>query len=488
MGCSTSKDADPQLPNIEHSFYMKYKLGKKLGEGAFGQVRACTDRSTGETLAVKIVDVREYDENGQGTGNVNKNRDRVTRAEILLWTKVCSANSVHVVELRRNFSEKSLYYMVCEQCDCSFMDRLVQDDCMTEADLAKTFKQMFLGIAHTHACGIVHRDVKPDNFLWGGPKKDVLKLCDFGLAVAMPTDGKMLKGVFGTAPYMAPELLKGGYEFRVDVWSVGVIAYLLIFGCFPYSPTEATAAAMKTAILNDSPRLDFEAAGKGPEGVVSGSIENAMEFAKGLLHRDFKERKTAAEVLNLAFMSEEPKTVQKTLAVTDGLEMRKRRERARTLTKQLKKKPSPTVQRGINDLLKMLVVKNVGEEGANFFSEGDRDRDMDDQEVQKAVSLADTRITKVNSRRDVRHSTHSGVVANSRSLPDVRDLASYSTAKPARRQPETLGRGVVSLGEVSPTFPTRTRADTEPPLDIDSSPTDTAVPVEHKTVVKKGLL
>mmetsp|Transcript_90038 Transcript_90038/g.160309 ORF Transcript_90038/g.160309 Transcript_90038/m.160309 type:complete len:471 (-) Transcript_90038:54-1466(-) len=451
MGCFTSKDgAESEVPDLEQSFYTKYKLGKKLGEGAFGQVRACTERTSGELLAVKIVDVREFDETGSSTGNVNRSREKVIKNEILLWGKVWKTKSLHIVELRRSFVEKSLYFMVCEKCDCSFMDRLVQEDCMTQADLATIFKQMLLGIAQTHACGIVHRDVKPDNFLWGGPTKDVLKLCDFGLAVTMPANGKLVKGVFGTAPYMAPELLRGsGYEFRVDVWSIGVIAYLLIYGSFPYSPAEATAKAMKAAIQDDSPRLQFKDVTKGAEGVVSGSLDMAVEFCKALLLREYEKRPTAEQVLQLPFLSTEPQKVvdQSVLIGEDGRNMRKRRERARTLTKQLQQKPSPTVQRGINDLLKMLVTKNAGDSGSNiFFSEGDRD--MSEQEVQKAVSLADNRIQKTSSRRDIRHSTHSGVIVGSTS-PFSKD-----------DQPADIGR-VVSLGEVSPKRPKTLGEDTD---------------------------
>lgn len=189
------------------------RLGKKLGQGTFGQVRLAKDKVNGSELAVKIVDVRHYDEkSGLCTGQISRARSKATRDEIMLWRRMCSVESPHVVQFMRAFSDNSLYYMVCERCKRSMLDMTV--DGLTEADLSDIFKQMSLGILQTHKTGIVHRDIKPDNFLWGGPEHTVLKLCDFGLAAQMPQAGK-LQGVYGTAPYMAPEMLKGaGYDAR----------------------------------------------------------------------------------------------------------------------------------------------------------------------------------------------------------------------------------------------------------------------------------
>eukprot|EP00440_Ansanella_granifera_P002262 gb/GFBE01002454.1/.p1 GENE.gb/GFBE01002454.1/~~gb/GFBE01002454.1/.p1 ORF type:complete len:447 (+),score=82.15 gb/GFBE01002454.1/:1-1341(+) len=414
MGCITSKEAEAAPP--EYQFYSQYKLGKKLGEGAFGQVRLVTDRSTHQEYAVKIVDVRERDDAGVCSGAVSKSRDKVTKAEVELWGKACSSNCPYIVQLHKTFSEKSLYYMVCEKCECSFMDRLVEAEHMSERDLAKIFKHMLEGISHTHAMGIVHRDVKPDNFLWGGPGSSTLKLCDYGLAVLMPKTGR-LNGVFGTAPYMAPEMLKGdGYDYLVDVWSVGAVAYLLVFGSFPYSPPEASAPAMKQAIISDNPRLHFPAAGEA-QGVVTGSLSGALDFTKALLLRDAGSRPSAAEGLRNPFLLEEPVKAVKVVVVEpdksdDTGTYRQRARKARTLTQKLKQKPSPTVQNGIDDLLKKLVSKTGGDaSGSNlFFSEGDNANEEVDED--KTPSAADSRVKKLSSRRDVKHSTHSGVIAD----------------------------------------------------------------------------
>lgn len=412
MGCSTSKTAEES--RLEHKFYSQYKLGKKLGEGAFGQVRSVVDRKTQKELAVKIVDVRERDSSGACKGGVNKSRDRVTKLEVELWSLACNTTCPYVVELLETFSEKALYYMVCEKCECSFMDQLVTADAenMTESDLKGVFRQMLEGIAHTHALGIVHRDIKLDNFLWG--HDGVLKLCDYGLAARMPSNGTKLSGVFGTAPYMAPEMLKSeGYDYLVDIWSTGALAYLLVYGSFPYTPSEASASAMKQAIVNNAPPLQFGGESMC-QGVVSGRVAGALDFTKELLMRDVAERPSAAVALKLPFLLEETKEVvaeplpQEELP--DATLIRKRRSKVRTLTQKLKNKPDATVQNGIDDLLKRILSKSGLDDasGSNiFFSEGDKD--MGD-EVETKVSEADSRIQKASSRRDVRHTTHSGVL------------------------------------------------------------------------------
>lgn len=129
-------------------------------------------------------------------------------------------------------------------------------------------------LAHRHPfsisghvfCTCASQDVKPENFLYGGPNGSTLKLCDFGLALRQPKKGKKLTGIGGTAPYMAPEILisssgwpsNEGYDKEIDMWAMGVILYLVLYGQFPYMPKgEATADSMKTAIRSNSPPLAF---------------------------------------------------------------------------------------------------------------------------------------------------------------------------------------------------------------------------------------
>merc|ERR1712032_1489498 len=170
-------------------------------------------------------------------------REAVMEAKV--WSKV--SRHANVVCLKKSFLQDRLCFFVMEKCDGSLLTYLESwaGSELNEFSLGSLFAQMLRACDHIHKLGIVHRDIKPDNFL---TKQSVVKMCDFGLADVMPaTLG--LCGVFGTAPYMAPEMLKNHrYGCKVDIWSMGVVAYVLLFGEFPYTPAERTSLAMKRVI------------------------------------------------------------------------------------------------------------------------------------------------------------------------------------------------------------------------------------------------
>jgi serine/threonine protein kinase len=165
------------------------------------------------------------------------------------------------------------------------------------------FVQMFKGIVHVHSLQVVHRDIKPDNYLVGGQDGQTVKLCDYGLSAILPKSGK-LPGVYGTAPFMCPEMLSGrSYDEKADVWSLAALVYVLLFGNFPYMPKEQSSKGMKAAIVEGVPAPKFEPATKLTKDNGHFRTENVVSFAKALLNRDPEKRPSAPAALTMEYMA-----------------------------------------------------------------------------------------------------------------------------------------------------------------------------------------
>eukprot|EP00747_Dinoflagellata_sp_TGD_P209275 gnl/TRDRNA2_/TRDRNA2_82669_c0_seq1.p1 gnl/TRDRNA2_/TRDRNA2_82669_c0~~gnl/TRDRNA2_/TRDRNA2_82669_c0_seq1.p1 ORF type:complete len:694 (-),score=91.94 gnl/TRDRNA2_/TRDRNA2_82669_c0_seq1:28-2058(-) len=283
MGCAGSSPSS----SGSDAFHACYTLGEKIGQGSFGQVRWCDAKgAAGERLAVKILTLRSASPSS-GMGNIrciSTMLDPVTRelmrnakTETVLWRQIGYHD--HCVQLHEAFSDDHLCYLVMEACQCSVFSALKdKSPHASECDLLRVIHEVLQALHHIHGRGIVHRDVKPDNMLLGGPDGTVSKLCDFGLAAALPASGKM-RGVVGTVPYMSPEMLNGfAYTVKTDVWSLGVTAYVMLYGRFPYEPEIRTADNMKLAIASGLNHPEYKPIGSHPR-----PSEDASRIVRGLL-------------------------------------------------------------------------------------------------------------------------------------------------------------------------------------------------------------
>mmetsp|Transcript_34160 Transcript_34160/g.88836 ORF Transcript_34160/g.88836 Transcript_34160/m.88836 type:complete len:476 (+) Transcript_34160:151-1578(+) len=467
MGCISSSPVEANT-----KFHENYKLGKKLGEGAFGQVRTAKSRVGDQDLAVKIIDARGRDMNGEPTKQADAERVQVTLSEIKVWQAV--GVSDHCVALQGSYFERNLFYMVMEKCEYSLMDKLSKMSTMMEADLCRIFSEMLLGIKHVHEKRIVHRDIKPDNFLFGGSSGSTVKLCDFGLAAQLPQKGK-LKGIYGTAPYMSPEMLGStGYDEKIDIWSLGATAFLMIHGDFPYVPKEATAPAMKKCIVQGRPEIHFV---RGPEESTFFSrpfVDRATPFLQALLQRAPATRKTADEALALPFLAvtADPSfSNEAIIAQSEGGEdavMAPAFRKARKATLDQKEfRRQPIKQKGLEDLLELWLAKNGGEqsEGATtFFSEGD-------ENIEHTITAKNIQAEKsedrIHRRSETRFGTHSGTVGRkSGSAIDIEalrglDFGDYGPV--AGGGDEALdGKGGKRPSKSSPSTPSRQPSKPEP--------------------------
>jgi serine/threonine protein kinase len=279
-------------------FEDKYLLDKKLGSGSFASVYQCKAKEAEANeaslrmkprLAVKVFD--------------KSNTRSMFRTESKIWKSM--APHENCVTMLEAFEDDWYFYIVMEKCGVSLSEALQWHARKRidpkEQDIKHTFKGLLSGVNHLHECDIVHRDVKPENILlakghtWYG--QPLVKLCDMGFGAKISGSGS-LSEVCGTAPYMAPEmLLLKGYDTRVDVWSCGVLAYLMILDAPPYGEGCFNKKEVKKMIRTGKVLPTFKAHNnsKQPSG-------EAVQFLASLLNRDPDERPSAKSALTLSYL------------------------------------------------------------------------------------------------------------------------------------------------------------------------------------------
>jgi len=207
-----------------------YEIGKALGKGSFSSVRECRHIQTGKKYAMKILDKQTLVDQNMGT-QVNR--------EIAIMLQMSHRN---VCSMRECFQTHDKVYIILELVSGGeLFDRIKESKKLDEDKARYYFQQIILGLNYCHKHGIAHRDLKPENILLN--TEDIIKLSDFGLSnTQKSTDSgrvnpsMMLRTVCGTPNYVAPEVLmeKGYNGFMADMWSCGVILYVMLAGKLPF--------------------------------------------------------------------------------------------------------------------------------------------------------------------------------------------------------------------------------------------------------------
>eukprot|EP01032_Pedospumella_encystans_P015723 gene15723-17969_t len=195
-----------------------------LGSGISGQVKICTHKATNMKYALKSLSKRA----------VAKEKLSRMKEEIRCMAYLDHPNILRVHEY---FENKDVIYLILELCEGGeLLDRLhhQQGHHYSEKVACRYIHTMLTAIAYCHANNVVHRDLKLENFLFenGSPQSE-LKLIDFGLSQYFKPKEIMHNSV-GTPYYVAPEVLEGNYDAKCDVWSIGVIAFMLLSGTPPF--------------------------------------------------------------------------------------------------------------------------------------------------------------------------------------------------------------------------------------------------------------
>ncbi|XAR55635.1 Non-specific serine/threonine protein kinase, partial [Bertholletia excelsa] len=254
-----------------------YVLGKKLGQGQFGTTYLATEKSTGLPFACKSIPKRKL--------LCREDYDDVWR-EIQIMHHLSEHPSV--VRIKGTYEDNVFVHLVMELCaGGELFDRIVQKGHYSERQAAQLIKTIVGVVEGCHSLGVMHRDLKPENFLFDSPDEDAkLKATDFGLSIFYKP-GANFSDVVGSPYYVAPEVLHKYYGPEIDVWSAGVILYILLSGVPPF--WAETDTGIFRQILKG--KLDFESE---PWPHIS---ESAKDLIQKMLCRDPKKRISAHEVL-----------------------------------------------------------------------------------------------------------------------------------------------------------------------------------------------
>ncbi|XP_018630280.1 calcium-dependent protein kinase 4-like [Nicotiana tabacum] len=254
-----------------------YTLGRKLGQGQFGTTYLCTENSTGNEYACKSISKRKL---------ISKEDVEDVRREIQIMHHL--AGHKNIVTIKGAYEDPLYVHIVMELCNGGeLFDRIIQRGHYSERKAAELTRIVVGVVEACHSLGVMHRDLKPENFLLVNKDDDFsLKAIDFGLSVFFKP-GQIFKDVVGSPYYVAPEVLLKHYGPEADVWTAGVILYILLSGVPPF--WAETQQGIFDAVLKG--HIDFES---DPWPLIS---ESAKDLIRKMLCMQPSERLTAHEVL-----------------------------------------------------------------------------------------------------------------------------------------------------------------------------------------------
>lgn len=262
-----------------------YSLEEEIGEGGYSKVRRCIQKNSGEKRACKSVDKSSCTA-----------CEKCARAEvdILLRLQWGGCGRGLVVKLFEVFEDQRFVHMVLELCvGGELYQRQSQIGVFSEMQAKCLVRQMLCAVSHLHRHFVAHRDLKLENWLFTGPEPSLdLRLCDFGLSVVL-RPGEKAKDRVGSVYYVAPEVLSGSYDRRADLWSIGVILFMILSGLPPFNGPGPESILNEVANAN----VSFEAP------VWRRVSDNPRGLIQQLLDRDQDTRPTADEALESSWVA-----------------------------------------------------------------------------------------------------------------------------------------------------------------------------------------
>ena len=220
---------------IEGDITQFYEVQKKIGEGAYGKIYKVRNKQSGDIRAMKQVTKSKIQDMGK------------FQTEIKILSMLDHPNIVRLFEV---IEDDKYYNLLEELCTGGELLTRAQKTELKEIDIARIFYQIISGVAYIHGMGIAHRDLKLENILFSTENPmSPIKIIDFGFSVFMDKNNeklkedkkdkdnentdpkkfgfKRLKSKVGTLYYISPEIIKGNYDEKCDIWACGVILYII---------------------------------------------------------------------------------------------------------------------------------------------------------------------------------------------------------------------------------------------------------------------
>ena len=257
----------------------EFKFLKPLGGGHFGTVRKAFRRSDKEpyhyfaikSISIKNMTQKDYD-------------DLVKEVDI-----ISNLDHPNIIKFYETYHDECFFHIVMELCKGKeVFDNICNHGYLAERKVQNIIFKVLLAISHCHSRGITHRDLKPENILFESLKPDAeIKLIDFGLSRKYSKDEKM-HTILGTPYYVAPEVLKGNYDEKCDIWSIGAMTYLMLCGDPPFTG-ESNTEIFKKIVKSDLKFNSYK---------WKNISDDAKDFVKLCLNKNAGQRPSATEAIS----------------------------------------------------------------------------------------------------------------------------------------------------------------------------------------------
>ena len=274
------------------SLFDKYEVKQKIGKGKFGLVKAGINKETKKPVAIKIMAKK----------NMDKSDMELAKVEIDIL-KI--SQHPNIIKLYDVFENEHYIYIIMENCSggdlLSYFEYHEYE--LPETKVCEIIHKLSMAVYYLHSYGIVHRDLKPENILMTELSASAdIRLLDFGLSKIIGNDEKCTEP-YGTLSFVAPEVLQGKpYDKSVDLWSIGIITFLLLCGYLPFDDKHSEREIARQTIQDPVPYESKIWSKLSPEAKI---------FVDGLLQKKPEKRYTIKEVLEHPWIKKMDKVPEK---------------------------------------------------------------------------------------------------------------------------------------------------------------------------------